>query len=82
MDIKKIRKIVGWCAVINYGLLILVVIFFLFGRDRAYDFNQLFFPVSVEIYDAIVLMTLAIWEVLIWVFTIVPYVVLRIVDKK
>ncbi len=82
MDIKKIRKILGWCAIINYGLLILAVILTLFIHDWIYELNQLFFSVSVETYDAILLITLAFWEVLIWVFNIVPYIVLRIVDKN
>ena len=82
MDIKKIRKIAGWCAVINYGLLVLVVILFLIAHDWMYEFNQLFFAVSVETYNSILLMTLALWELFIWVFNIVPYIVLRIVDKN
>jgi len=82
MDIKKIRKILGWCAIINYGLLILAVILVLFVHDWIYELNQLFFTISVETYDAVLLITLAIWEVLIWVFNIIPYIVLRIVDKN
>ena len=82
MDIKKIRKIAGWCAVINYALLFFVVILFLVAHDWMYEFNQLFFAVSVETYNSILLMTLALWEILIWVFSIVPYIVLRIVDKN
>ncbi len=82
MDIKKIRKILGWCAIINYGLLILAVILTLFIHDWMYELNQLFFSVSVETYDAVLLIILALWEVLIWVFNIVPYIVLRIVDKN
>lgn len=81
MDIKRIRKIIGWCAVINYMLLFLAVILFLVAHDWIYEFNQLFFEVSEETYNMVLLIALAFWEVLIWVFNIVPYIVLRIAVK-
>lgn len=81
MDAKKIRKILGWCAVLNYGLLFFVVAVGYLAHDLAYEFSLLFFSVSVETYDALVIGTLAFWEVLIWFVCIIPYVVLWIVYR-
>jgi hypothetical protein len=81
MDFKKIRKILGWCALLNYVLLFIVAALFAALHEWLIEFNQLFFPVSVESYNSVLLMALAVWEVLIWVFTIIPYLALRIVYK-
>ena len=82
MDTKKLRKVLGWSALINYGLLIVAVGISFIAHDRVYDMNQLFITISVETYDAILFIILAIWEVLIWVFFIVPYIVLRLIVKS
>ena len=82
MDTKKIRKFLGWCAVINYAMVFIVVAIGYFAHDLVYEFSLLFFNVSVETYDAIVIGTLAAWELLIWFGCIIPYVVLRFIIKK
>lgn len=82
MDAKKIRKLLGWCAVINYAMVFFVVFIGYFAHDLVYEFSLLFFKVSVETYDAIVITTLAMWELMIWFVCIIPYVVLRFIFKK
>jgi hypothetical protein len=82
MDLRQIRKFVGWCAVINYGLLFIVAGLLLFLRPALYDFSQLFFPVAEATYNMVILMALAFWEILVWVFAIIPYFVLLLIGKS
>jgi hypothetical protein len=81
MDLKKLRSILGWCAVINYGLILLGAIVYLLIDKYIYEFSQLFYPIEEDWFNLVILIGLAIWEILIWVFNIVPYIVLRFITK-
>ena len=82
MGIAKYREILGWRTIVNYGLLGLAVLMFLFAHDWMYAFHSGWFGVSAEAYDALWFITIALWKVVILVFNLVPYIVLRIVDKN
>ena len=81
MNIKKIRKILGWCAIINFGLLMFSSLVFLLAHDLIYEFYQTLIPISLETYIAIMLISMLFYKALIFVFNIIPYFVLRIVDN-
>ena len=76
MDIKKIRKILGWCAVLNYVLIFLGAALYLLIDQYVYRFSQAFYPINEDWFNLVIIMGLAIWEILIWVFFIVPWIVL------
>ena len=82
MDFKKIRAILGWSTVINMGLMILNILFFMSSKDWMYEFHSNFFTISFETYNALWFMILGVWSTLIWVFNLIPYFVLVIVGKK
>ena len=82
MDIKKVREILGWCSAINFVLLMFSSLMFLLIHDELYAFQQEFITMSVETYDAFMLIGLVFYKALIFVFNIIPYFVLRIVGNK
>jgi uncharacterized protein DUF6868 len=82
MSIKKYREILGWCTVINFGLFFLTVLMFLLAGDRMFEFHNQWFRLSAETYNSIWFLTISIWKTLVIVFNLIPYIVLRIVDKN
>lgn len=81
MDIKKIHAILGWSITINIGLGVLTM-FSMSSKDWMYEIHSNFFTVSFETYSALWFMILGVWSILVWVFNIIPYIAIVIVDKK
>ena len=79
MAFEIIRDVLAWCAVINIGLLLWWVLFFLLAHDWMYRFHGKWFKLSVERFDAIHYAGMAFFKICIFVFNIVPYLALRIV---
>ena len=79
MAFEIIRDVLAWCAVINIGLLLWWLLFFLLAHDWMYRFHGKWFKLSVERFDAIHYAGMAFFKICIFVFNIVPYLALRIV---
>jgi hypothetical protein len=79
MTIEVIREVLAWSAVINYTLLILWFAFFSLAHDWLYRLHKKWFALSVENFDAIHYASMAFYKLCIFIFNLVPYLVLRIV---
>ena len=79
MTLEKVRKILGWCSVINAGLLLLSMVGLMLFHDVAYRLYGGWFNLSVETFDVLHYEGLIIYKICILVFNIVPYIALRIV---
>jgi Family of unknown function (DUF6868) len=79
MTAEIIRDVLGWCAVINVGLLLLWFLFFTLAHDWMYRIHGKWFKLSVERFDALHYAGMAFFKVCIWLFNIVPYLAIRIV---
>ena len=79
MTLEIIRDALGWCAVINIGLLLWWFLFILFAHDWTYRYHSKWFKLSVERFDAIHYSGIALFKISIFVFNLVPYFSLRIV---
>ena len=78
MNFELLRQTLGWCCLINVGLLIWWFGFFWLGHDWMYRFHAKLFRISIETFDAIHYAGLAIFKILIFVFNLVPYLALHI----
>jgi len=58
------------------GLLLWWVTFFIFGRSFIYRIHNRWFKISEERFDAIHYSGMALYKICIFVFNIVPYIVL------
>ena len=76
MDAEMLRGILGWCAVVNAGLLMGWFAFFWLAHDWMYRFHGRLFRVSVEQFDAIHYAGLAAFKVAIFMLNLTPYLVL------
>ena len=78
MTVETLQSFLGWCAVINIGLLIWWFFFFWLAHDWMYRFHGRLARMSVETFDAINYAGMAGFKIAIFVLNLVPYLVLAI----
>ena len=78
MTLELIRNVLGWCALINYGILLLWLLFFSLAHDWLFHFHGKWFSLSIGNFDAIHYLSMAFYKLSIFLFFLTPYLVLRI----
>ncbi|MGI9559051.1 MAG: DUF6868 family protein [Thermodesulfobacteriota bacterium] len=79
MTLEEFRAVLGWCALINYGLIILWLLFFKMAHGWMHKLHGKFFNMTPENVDSSHFKLMGIFEILVLIFNLVPYLVLRIV---
>jgi Family of unknown function (DUF6868) len=79
MTLETIRDALGWCSVINIGLLLFWWLWLMLGHDFIYRFHGKWFKLSEEKFDALHYSLIGIYKIGIFLFNLVPYFALRIV---
>lgn len=79
MTVEMISVFLGWCSVINMGLLLWWFLFFVLAHGWLFRFHGKWFNLSAERFDAIHYAGMACFKLSIFVFNLVPYIALRIV---
>jgi len=79
MTIDMMRAALGWCSVINMGLLLWWFFVIIVLHDWVYRWHTKWFKLSVERFDEIHYAGIAFFKIAIFFFNIVPYFVSRIV---
>ncbi len=80
MTIETVRAVLGWCSVINMGLLFYWFLFIMFAHDWVYRVHSRWFKIPVDKFDTIHYVGMMYFKIAIFVFIIVPYFALCIVD--
>jgi len=79
MNLEEIRAMLGWCAIMNMGLLLWWVGFLAFASDWVYRMHSRFFPIERAHFNAIHYAGIATFKIAIFMLNVVPYLALRIV---
>jgi len=79
MTIETLRGALLWCAVINYGVLLVWFLFFILAHDWMHRLHGKWFRLSVEQFDALHYGGMSVYKLGILLLNLVPYVALRIV---
>ena len=79
MDIELIRDVLLWCSVINFSVLLLWGLLFIYAHEWMYRLHGRWFRLSVEQFDAIHYAGMALYKIGIILFNLVPYIALHIV---
>ena len=79
MTIETIREFLGWCTVINVGLLMLSSILLIAVRGAASRIHGKMFNLDEKYLSQAYFQFLAQYKIAIIVFNVVPYFALRIV---
>lgn len=79
MNIERTREFFLWCAIINYGVLLLWFLAFKFAHNGMFRLHRRWFRLSEEQFDAIHYAAMALYKIGIILFNLVPYLAFRIV---
>ncbi|TMA10713.1 MAG: hypothetical protein E6J89_09805 [Deltaproteobacteria bacterium] len=82
MSFESVRRALLWCALLNYGILVVWFLFFMLAHDWMYLFHSRWFHISVEQFDLLHYAGMSIYKIGILLFNLVPFVALHIVDKS
>lgn len=82
MSIESVRRALLWCAVINYGILLVWFLFFMLAHDWMYLLHGRWFRISLEHFDMLHYGGMAIYKIGILLFNFAPFVALQIVDRR
>ncbi|MBN2189697.1 MAG: hypothetical protein JW728_00610 [Candidatus Aureabacteria bacterium] len=81
MTVDTLRAALGWCSIINIGMLLWWSLFFIFARDWIYKIHSRWFKLTPEKFDAIHYSGMAFYKICIFIFNVVPYFALLIAGK-
>ncbi len=79
MSIEVIRDVLGWCTIINFGLLTLWWLALMVVREPIRTLHVRWFELPREHFDRIHYTALAYFKLGVILFNLTPYLALRIV---
>ncbi len=79
MTVEMMSAFLGWCTIINAGILIWWFLFFSLAHDFTYRWHRKIFNVSVETFEAIHYGGMAVFKFGVILFNLAPYLALKIV---
>jgi len=79
MTLEVFRSFLGWCSVINIGIILYWFVFIAFAHDWVYRYHSKWFKISDDKFDAIHYSGIMYFKMTVFVFNIVPYFALHIV---
>jgi len=80
MTMELIRDVLAWCSAINLSLLLWWFVFFALAHDWVYKMHGKWFTLSIAQFDAIHYAGMAFFKICIFLFNIIPYLALRIIE--
>ncbi len=78
MTLKILRSVLGWCTVINMGLLLVWFASFVLAHDSIFRYHGRWFRLPVEKFDEIHYAGMSRFKIGIFLLNLVPYLALRI----
>lgn len=73
---EYLMRMLLWCTVINYALLLVWAAAFIWGRDFMFRLHSRWFKIEPEHFDAIHYLGMAVYKSLVLVFNIAPLLAL------
>lgn len=78
MNLEVVRAFLGWSAVLNILFLSLWFLAFTLAHDWIFSLHRRWFRIPRETFDAIHYAGMAWYKVALWLFFLIPYIVLRL----
>lgn len=79
LDIETVTEFLGWCAIINIGILTISSLFVIILNTFAVKMHSKLFQVDKPFLDQEYFKYLAHFKILLIIFNIVPYFALKII---
>ena len=77
MTLELFRAVLGWVAILNIVLLLVWAGLFICARSWMVKLHSRWFRLSPEVFDAMHYAGMGLYKIGIWMFLIIPYLVLR-----
>ena len=82
MTVEIIRAMLGWAALINSGLVLIWLAFFVFAHDFAHRVHSKWFALPRDRFDELNCLMMGLYQLMILVVLLGPYLALRIVAAR
>ena len=79
MNIETLTTLLGWSTVINWGILFLWFLMMVIARNWVYQVHTQWFNINKERFEEIHYQLMGLYKLMIILFNLVPYIVLRVV---
>jgi len=79
VTIEMLTKFFLWMTLINFGILILYSLLFLFAKGFIYRLHGMWFKMTKEKMNSSLYKILGLYKIIVIVFNLVPYIALRII---
>ena len=79
MTIETVRSFFLWCTVINYAFMLCWFLVFSLAHEWMYRLHHRWFSLSIEMFDTLHYMAMAIYKIGILLLNLVPFIVLLII---
>jgi hypothetical protein len=76
--VNYIAAILGWCMVINYGILLIWMVFLMSGRIWMYRVHNRWFDIPDQEFNAAHYRLMGQFKLYIMIFNLSPYIAIRI----
>ena len=80
MTIQFARTFLQWCTLINYGVLLMWFLVFVFGHDWILRFHGRWFNLPSDQVDMLLYGGMSVYKIGIILFNLVPFIVLSIIS--
>ncbi len=79
MDIQTLTSFFMWCTILNGSLLVFWAIVHMLAPNLVYRTQRKWFPIPRETFDVVFYAFLGMFKIMVVIFNVVPYVVLKII---
>jgi hypothetical protein len=79
MDIETLRSFLAWCTLFNWILLLIWWLFIAVAGDWVYAIHTKWFEIPRDSFETVHYAGMAFFKIAVFVFNLVPYLVLRLV---
>lgn len=76
MSLEVLQTFLGWCTIINYSLLLIWFLLFVFARGWLYQMHSEWFSISDANFDIIHYVLMSFYKFNIFLFMLIPYIVI------
>ncbi len=81
LSLELVRRILGWCIVFDFGLLLVWFFFIALFNDFVYKIHFKWFKISKESFHKIHYSGMFLLKIIVIVFFVIPYLVLLVVGR-
>lgn len=78
MSVDSLQTFLGWCTLINFGLLAVWLMGYLLAHNWIFRQHSRCFEISKETFDSIHYAGMAFYKISIFLLNLVPYLALRL----